>query len=148
LTRSFNHIGPRQKDIFVISSFIKQLVALKKRGGRSQLKTGDLEIVRDFVDVRDVVSAYYLLLTRGEKGQIYNICSGTGFSLKQMLKKICALLDIEVDIQTDPSLIRPDDNEIIVGSNDKIRNMLDWKQGYSIEKSLSDMIEYWHNQPD
>jgi GDP-4-dehydro-6-deoxy-D-mannose reductase len=147
MTRSFNHIGPRQEDIFVISSFIKQLVAIKKSGTRGHLVAGDIEIVRDFVDVRDVVSAYYLLLTKGENGQIYNICSGKGLSLKQILKKICMLLDIEVDIQTDPALIRPDDNIIIVGSNDKISKLLGWKQEYPLEKSLRDMISYWQSQP-
>ncbi|MBA4423350.1 MAG: GDP-mannose 4,6 dehydratase [Syntrophus sp. (in: bacteria)] len=75
MTRSFNHIGPGQKETFVIASFAKHLVEMKKRGVSSpKLITGDISLIRDFVDVRDVVRAYDRLLKKGRKGEIYNIC--------------------------------------------------------------------------
>ncbi len=144
LTRSFNHIGPGQKDIFVVSSFVKQLVAMAKgENNLRKLVTGDVSIVRDFVDVRDVVRAYYLLLMKGKKGNVYNICSGHGISLSDIIKKICAQLNIDVDISVDQSRIRPMDNKIIIGSNAKIKEELGWQPSISIDESLRDIIAYW-----
>jgi len=146
MTRSFNHIGPFQKEIFVIPSFIKQLVQIKKNGDKGELITGDLEIIRDFTDVRDVVSAYYLLLTQGEKGNIYNVCSGIGFSLKQIIDKVCNMLDIDINIKLNPDLIRPNENRIVIGSNKKITANYGWEPQYSLDKSLNDIIRYWQSQ--
>jgi GDP-4-dehydro-6-deoxy-D-mannose reductase len=87
MTRSFNHIGPGQKEIFVIASFTKRLVEMKKEGATSpKLMTGDISLIRDFVDVRDVVRAYDGLLKKGRKGEIYNICTGVGHSLKELIQ--------------------------------------------------------------
>lgn len=146
MTRSFNHIGPFQKEIFAVSSFVKQLVQIKKNGGKGELITGDINIVRDFTDVRDVVSAYYLLLTHGKRGNLYNVCSGIGFSLKQIVDKICNILDIDINIKLDSNMIRPNDNKIIVGSNEKIKTNNGWEPQYTIENSLNDMIKYWQSQ--
>jgi GDP-4-dehydro-6-deoxy-D-mannose reductase len=147
MTRSFNHIGPFQKDIFVVPSFVKQLVQLKEHGtATKELITGDITIIRDFIDVRDVVSAYYLLLTKGEKGDTYNVCNGRGWSLKEIIDIISNILDIKVNISTDPSLLRPSDNKIIIGSNEKLKRTLQWRAQYTIEQSLNDMIQYWQEQ--
>jgi GDP-4-dehydro-6-deoxy-D-mannose reductase len=147
LTRSFNHIGPGQKDIFVISSFAKQLVQIAKGKTESnKLITGDISIVRDFVDVRDVVRAYYLLLQKGRKGQVYNICSGNGISLEEIIDKMCSQLNIQVQIERDENRVRPMDNKIIIGSNDKIKKELGWKPEIDIEESLKDIITYWKSK--
>ena len=143
MTRSFNHIGPFQKEIFVVPSFVKQLVRIKQNGGRGELITGNLDIIRDFTDVRDVVSAYYLLLTQGKKGHIYNVCSGIGFSLKQVVDRICGILNIAANIRLDPNLIRPNDNKIIIGSNEKIKNAYGWEPRFTLDQSLNDIINYW-----
>jgi len=146
MTRSFNHIGPFQKDIFVISSLVRQLVDIKNIGGEGELIAGDLDIIRDFTDVRDVVSAYYMLLTQGEKGNIYNVCSGLGSSLKQIVDAVCDILGITVTIKQNPDLIRPTDNRIIIGSNNRIYSSLGWKPQYSLNRSLTDIIQYWQSQ--
>lgn len=143
LTRSFNHIGPGQKDIFVVSSFARQLVTIKKYQKEPVLITGDLTIVRDFLDVRDVVAAYYGLLHTGVKGEVYNVCSGNGISLHTLVNTMCAFLDIEIDLKTNPALIRPNDNRVIIGSNKKITDLLNWIPEYSIEKSVQDILNYW-----
>jgi GDP-4-dehydro-6-deoxy-D-mannose reductase len=144
LTRSFNHIGPGQKDIFVVSSFAKQLIEMAKGQNNSrQLVTGNVSIVRDFVDVRDVVRAYYLLLKNGRRGEVYNICSGNGISLADIINKMCAQLNIKIDIAVDENRIRPMDNKIIIGSNAKIKNELEWQPTISIDESLRDIIAYW-----
>jgi len=143
MTRSFNHIGPFQKDIFVVSSFVKQLLEISNNAEkRSELITGDINIVRDFTDVRDVVSAYYLLLNKGEKGEIYNVCSGFGISLENIIQIISKYLGIEVIIKVDPKRIRPQDNKLIVGSNKKLKD-LGWNRKYLLEDTLKDIIDYW-----
>lgn len=144
LTRSFNHIGPMQKSIFVVSSLAKQLVELKKSGkNKGPVVTGDVSIVRDFTDVRDVVRAYYLLLKEGKKGHVYNVCSGTGISLKDLIDIMAKHLNIEVDIIIDNRLIRPADNKRIIGSNEKIKRELGWENRIPLEQSLTDIICYW-----
>ncbi len=144
ISRSFNHIGPRQKDIFVVSSFAKQLVMIANdRSKPNRLITGDISIIRDFVDVRDVVKAYYLLLMNGKSGNIYNICSGTGISLKEIIDSMCAQLKIDIEILTDKSLIRPQDNKIIIGSYQKIKQQIGWEPTIKIHDSLHDIILYW-----
>lgn len=146
MTRSFNHIGPYQKDIFVVPSLVKQLVEIKKHCLKGQnIIAGDLNIVRDFTDVRDVVSGYYKLLKNGEKGEIYNICSGNGWALKEIFHMLCDMLNVDVNINTVPQLIRPSDNKIIIGSNDKVKKITGWEIQYSLEESLKDVISYWHS---
>jgi GDP-4-dehydro-6-deoxy-D-mannose reductase len=146
MTRSFNHIGPGQRDLFVISSFAKQLVEIKKRGGEPSLVTGNTSIIRDFVDVRDVVNAYYLLFKKGRKGEIYNICSGQGVSLDKMIDTMAETLDLEIEKKVNPSLIRPNDNQVIIGSNEKIATETGWQLSYNINQSIADILNYWDDK--
>jgi GDP-4-dehydro-6-deoxy-D-mannose reductase len=143
MTRSFNHIGPGQKEIFVVSSFVKQLVEIR---GKGRLVTGDLSIVRDFLDVRDVARAYDLLFEKGERGEVYNICSGAGIALKEIIDTICGILNIEIDLKTDPGLLRPSDNTMIIGANEKLKKATGWEQRIPLRKSLEDIIRYWQGR--
>jgi len=143
MTRSFNHIGPGQKDLFVVSSFAKQLVEIERTGGKGELSTGDTSIIRDFVDVRDVVHAYYQLFKKGKRGEVYNICSGQGTELNKIIYQMADILKIEVKTTVNQKLIRPNDNQIVVGSNEKIRLHTGWHQTISLETSLRDIIDYW-----
>ncbi len=144
ITRSFNHIGPGQKDIFVISAFAKQIAEIKKAGRKNGvLSTGDLHIVRDFLDVRDVVRAYYLLLTQGKSGQIYNVCSGKGHSLQEVVAELASIAGIEITTELNPAFVRPSDNRVIVGSNNKINRDLGWSPEISFQQSLKDILNYW-----
>ena len=147
ITRSFNHIGPGQKENFVISSFAKQLVELSRSESPSKkIVTGDLSIMRDFLDVRDVVRAYYILLKNGRSGQVYNICSGEGTLLKDIILQMGELLNITVETQINPQLMRPNENHKIIGANNKIQTEFGWQPEISLKKSLGDMIEYWVNK--
>jgi len=144
MTRSFNHMGPGQKETFVIASFAKRLVEMRNRDASPRrLPTGDITQVRDFVDVRDVVRAYDGLLRGGRKGEIYNVCSGVGHSLKELVQQMLAILDMKVLLETDESLIRPNDNKIIVGSNEKIKRDIGWCPEIPLEQSLKDVIDFW-----
>ena len=141
MTRSFNHIGPEQLDSFVISSFAKQLLAIKRKIIEPILITGNISIVRDFVDVRDVVRAYDDLLKLGRSGEVYNICSGRGVSLKHVIEEMASILDVQVPYEIDPRLIRPNDNEAIIGSPRKIQAEIGWTPRISLNQSLRDILE-------
>lgn len=141
MTRSFNHIGAGQKDVFVVPSFAKQLIKLKK-GNTSpkELFTGDTTIVRDFIDVKDVVNAYYLLFQKGKKGEIYNICSGKGTSLNEVISILTDLLKIDITHTINADLVRPNDNKIIIGCNQKIKNDTGWNCKIPLNQSLQEII--------
>jgi len=144
MTRSFNHIGPRQKDIFVISSFARQIALMKEEGrNEGSLRTGDVSVVRDFLDVRDVVRAYSSLFENGESGQVYNICSGEGHALKEIIDMMAGIVGIKVKTELDKAILRPSDNRIIIGNNEKLKRTTCWERRFSLEQSLTDIIEYW-----
>lgn len=142
LTRSFNHIGPFQDERFVVPSFIRRILNIADAEGEGVIETGDLSIVRDFVDVRDVVKAYYLLLMKGTPGQIYNICSGHGVSLQTVVNHVSEYLNIRVQTRINPEYIRPKENKIMIGSFLKIERELGWKPEISLERTLDDMVEF------
>lgn len=141
LTRSFNHIGPRQDERFVIPSFIKRIRDAKERGEADGcIEVGDLSIVRDFVDVRDVVRAYYMLLKKGHVGEIYNICSGVPVKLSRIVELINELLETNVSTMVNSDFVRPQDNPIIVGSPFKIENEIGWYPEIPLRITIRDMI--------
>jgi GDP-4-dehydro-6-deoxy-D-mannose reductase len=143
ITRSFNHIGPGQRDVFVVSSFAKQCVEIKKGKKKPEITTGNLSIVRDFLDVRDVVKAYYLLFKHGQKGEVYNVCSGNGITLENVLDKLIKIQEVPIEKKIDTSLIRPSDNSIIIGNNQKLQDVTGWQPEISLDKSLADILNYW-----
>lgn len=144
MTRSFNHIGPYQREVFVIPGFIKQFATAEKEGRREFiLRTGDIDVVRDFSDVRDVVIAYALLMERGLTSEVYNVCSGIGQDLSDLISLIGGIMGMKTEILRDSALGRPSENRIIVGDRTKISSLCGWKPSFSIEKTLGDTIEYW-----
>ncbi len=143
LTRSFNHIGPRQDSRFAVPSFINRIMDIKRKGLKyGEIETGDITVVRDFVDVRDVVRAYYLLLLDGRAGEVYNICSGKGVSLKEIIDIIAEQVGVEVMSKMNMDLVRPMDNRIIVGASFKIESELGWRPEIGLWETIHDMIQY------
>jgi len=143
-TRSFNHLGPGQASNFFIPSIARQLAKIKNGDHKpSKLVVGDLSIVRDFIDVRDVVRAYWALINRGKKGVTYNVCSGKGVKLRKIVNTLIELTGQKVEIEVDESKLRPIDNPIIIGSNEKIFNEVGWKPEVSLRKSLQDTLTYY-----
>jgi GDP-4-dehydro-6-deoxy-D-mannose reductase len=142
LTRSFNHIGARQRTDFAIPSFAKQISEGVKQGQREiKLITGDITVIRDFIDVRDVVNAYFALLENGESGELYNVCSGKGHSLKDVVDLLAKIFDVQVITEMDPKRIRPFDNRIIIGSFEKIKKRTGWEPRFKLEESLKAVVE-------
>jgi GDP-4-dehydro-6-deoxy-D-mannose reductase len=140
MTRSFNHIGPGQRPQFVVASFVKQLVEASKQGGDALLKVGNIEVIRDFSDVRDVVRAYWDILTKGKPGEAYNVCSGKGTRLSDLIQIIATELKLNVTTKVDPALVRPVDAPAVIGSHDKITNELGWEPQIPLNQTIRDMI--------
>jgi len=142
-TRSFNHCGPGQSDRFVVSSIVRQFVQIAPGAREPVINIGNGAIIRDFIDVRDVVEVYYLLLTKGKRGEVYNICSGQGRSIQDIVTLLSDMLEIPVRIKQEQSQIRPIDNPRIVGSYTKIQRDLGWEPTIPFDQTLQSMYDYW-----
>lgn len=142
-TRSFNHCGPGQNNRFVVSAIAKQIAMIEHGLQEPMIHIGNGSIVRDFVDVRDVVAAYALLLAKGKRGEVYNICSGTGRTIREIALILAENRRLKIEIVEDEEQIRPIDNPRIVGSNKKIRNDLGWEPAIPFGRSLLSVYDYW-----
>ena len=143
MTRSFNHIGPGQSDRFVVSDFARQIVEIRKRRREPVIRTGDIDVTRDFTDVRDVVQAYLLLLDRGRSGEVYNVCSGAEQSIRGVLMRLLELASVEAAIEHDASRVRPAEQRRICGSPRKLQADTGWTRRYSLDTSLKDVLNDW-----
>ncbi len=144
ISRSFNHTGPGQAPIFVCSSFAYQIARIKKGLQEPVIKTGDLSVTRDFTNVRDVVTAYVLAVEKCTIGEIYNICSGKAYSIKEILDMLI-LISGKKDIRvvTDPEKVRPVDVPVLFGSNSKISLLSGWAPAIDIQSTLSEVYSYF-----
>lgn len=144
ISRSFNHIGPGQSERFVCSDFARQIAMIEKGMQRPVINVGNLKAQRDFLDVRDAVSAYHFILNKGKEGQIYNVCSGKKYKIADLLGMLISLSTVpEIRVNIDRDKFRAIDVEVIYGDNSKLKAHTGWKPGYSIKKSLADTIDYW-----
>jgi GDP-4-dehydro-6-deoxy-D-mannose reductase len=138
MARSFNHTGVGQKNIFVIPDFIERLVQLEN-GESFDFSVGNLEAKRDFLDVRDVVNAYYIIAHKGEKGNVYNVGSGESHSIQNLLDYMISQFDMKINVTKDPDRMRPSDNPDIVCDNGKLR-ALGWEKIYTVYNTIDEMI--------
>ncbi|MEO5800869.1 MAG: GDP-mannose 4,6-dehydratase, partial [Gemmatimonadales bacterium] len=138
--RPFTHTGPGQAPLFVIPALASRLREALKRD-LWQIPVGDLTPVRDFLDVRDVVAAYLLLLEHGVSGEAYNIASGVGRSLADCFKQLAALLGSPAHAVTMPSLLRQSDIPVLIGDATKLRAATGWAPQYSFERTLQDLVD-------
>jgi len=141
--RPFFLIGPR-KEGDAASDFARGIVAIE-RGQRDDLLVGNLDVVRDLLDARDGVDALWLLARRGRPGEVYNICSGTGYSLREVLEVYRGLARAEVRERVDPGRIRPIDEMLKVGDPSKLL-ALGWSPKRPIRRTLEDILEYWRDR--
>src|SRR5262249_25835224 len=146
IARPFNHVGPGQREDFVISGFAKQIAAIKHGAKPAVIETGDLDVTRDFLDVRDVVRAYVLLLEQGHAGETYNICSGAERSIRHLLEKMLQLAEVDAEIKMNTAKFRPSEQRRVVGDSSKLRRHTGWQPQYSIEQTLHDTIHSWEYQ--
>jgi len=141
-TRSFNHLGAGQSSQFVISAIAKQFAELA-RGQRDRIRVGTTSVIRDFLDVRDVVAAYLALLARGTTGEVYNICNGRGLSIAEIIAMLADIAKVTPVIETDPELVRPVENAVVVGDHTKITTAVGWQPTIALETALRDVYDFW-----
>lgn len=138
-TRSFNHTGPGQPARFVIPAFAARIAAAEHTGDAS-IRVGNLDSVRDFSDVRDVVRAYVLAATHGAAGAVYNVCSGVGRSMREIVEALVAASGRPLELVDDPALMRPVDTPRIVGDASRLRAATGWVPAYAMETTLHDVL--------
>jgi len=144
--RPFNHIGPRQSERFVASSLAKQIAEIEAGLRPPVIKVGNLEARRDFTDVRDVVRAYHLVLTRGEVGEVYNVGSGVAHSIRELLDVLLSLSKARVQVKVDPELLRPLDTPVSFCDFSRLRQATGWEPTIPFERSLEDILNYWRRR--
>ncbi len=145
-TRGFNHTGPRRGDVFVTSNFARQVARIELGLAEPVIRVGNLDAVRDFTDVRDMVRAYWLAVTRGTPGEVYNIATGEGQTIREMLDRLLALARVEVRVETDPARLRPSDVQILIGDSSKFRADTGWEPRIPFEQTLADTLEFWRER--
>lgn len=144
--RPFNHIGPRQSPQFVVSSFAKQIAEIEAGKKEAVILVGNLSAVRDFTDVKDMVYAYWLAINHGHPGEVYNLGSGQGRSMEEILTTLLSMSDKEIKIKIDEKLIRPVDNPKLVCDFQKFHKLTNWKPAISFEQTLQKILKYWREQ--
>lgn len=139
VTRAFNHIGPGQRPSFAVASFARQLRMIERRAAEPVLRVGNLDPVRDFTDVRDVVRAYRLLVSGGHVGMPVNVASGVGRSIHEILDTLVEQSGLGARIEIDPTRVRRDDPPRIVGDSSRLRQLTRWGPEISLRTTLRDI---------
>ena len=143
MVRSFNHIGPGQAPMFVVSDFCKQVAEIEKGLREPVMYVGNLAAKRDFTDVRDVVKAYVGLIQQGVPGETYNMGSGHAVEIRKILDMIISLSEKEIRVEIDPNKIRPVDVPIIEADITKIHELTGWKPQIELNQTIRDTLDYW-----
>jgi GDP-4-dehydro-6-deoxy-D-mannose reductase len=139
MVRPFGVTGPFQDLKFVLSSAASQIASIELYDGETVIYTGNLDVSRDYLDVRDQARAMTLLAKRGVNGEIYNVCSGKARTLRDLVQFLIGLSKCPIEIRVDPSLERPLDIPLLVGSPEKLIALTGWKPMISLEDSLRDL---------
>lgn len=142
--RPFNHIGERQTADFAIPAFAKQIVAIE-RGQQDVMRVGNLTGTRDFTDVKDVVRAYIALMEKGVSGEVYNVGSGVGVKMSDIVQKLVSMSTAKIAVTEDKSRFRPLDIPEIVADSSKVQ-ALGWKPMIPLDETLKRVLEYWRSQ--
>lgn len=142
-TRAFSHTGPGQKEVFAASHFAREIALMELGRKNPVLLVGNLEARKDYSDVRDIARAYWLALEKGEPGEVYNICSGRGRKMKEILGILLGYAKVKIRVQNDPARMRPSDVPLLVGDASKFRRRTGWAPKIPIEKTLLDLLNDW-----
>jgi len=145
-TRGFNHTGPRRGDVFSESTFARQIAAIEKGKQEPIVRVGNLDAVRDYTDVRDMVRAYFLSVQKCKPGEVYNIASGKGWKIRDVLNLLLSFSKSKIKIIHDKERMRPSDVDVLIGDASKFMKKTDWKPEIPITKTLQDLLNYWRER--
>jgi GDP-4-dehydro-6-deoxy-D-mannose reductase len=140
IARFFNTIGPAQDERFVVASLAAQLARIAA-GGSPELHVGNLQAARDFIDVRDAVAAYLALARDGERGEVYNVCSGAAVSIRDVLRELINIARVPVEVREDASRVRSADVPLSVGDPAKLHARTGWQPHIPLVQSLRDIYQ-------
>jgi len=146
VARPFNHTGPGQSSVFALPSFAKQIAEIERGVREPYLVVGNLEARRDFLDVRDVVTAYHLLIERGKDGEVYNVASGRPYSIKEVLDILLRLSKKTVEVRVDEERLRPRDAPFLSGKPDKLRKATGFRPRIPLEETLEGLLDFWRQR--
>jgi len=144
--RPFNHIGPRQSENFVVPAFAKQIAAIEAGQQEPVVRVGNLSARRDFTDVRDVVSAYYLVITRGQPGEVYNIGSGQSHAIGEVLNMLLSYSQVAIQVEYEEARMRPSDTPDVICDFSRLRALTGWRPTIPLEQSLRDVLNDWRER--
>ena len=144
--RPFNHIGPRQSKGFVAPDFASQIAEIEAGLRPPEVVVGTLDVSRDLSDVRDIVRGYFLALTQGESGEVYNLGSEREHTTRALLEALISLTKLDVRIVQDRERLRPSDVARVVADCRKLRERTGWRAEIPFEQSLRDLLDYWRGQ--
>jgi GDP-4-dehydro-6-deoxy-D-mannose reductase len=143
IARPFNHIGPGQDERFAVAAFAAQVARIALGKAPPRILTGNLDVTRDFTDVRDVVRAYFALFAKGRRGEAYNIGSGREARIADVLDRLVELAGVDVEIALDPSRVRAVEQRRVAADVRKIESQTGWVAHTPLEQSLRDALDYW-----
>ena len=146
MVRAFNHSGPKQDSIFVMSDFCRQIADIEKGRKSPVMTVGNLAAMRDFTDVRDIVRGYRLLAEKGKSGEIYNIGRGKAVSIQYILDTALKLSTVEIAVERDEKRMRASDIPIIEADTTKIHVDTGWKAEIAVEQTIEDTLNYWRKR--
>ncbi len=140
IARAFPHTGPGQPRKFAVPSFVARLREARRTGLR-RVTTGNLDPVRDLLDVRDIVAAYLALLERGVAGQAYNVARGSGIAVRELFERLARLLDVDAVPEVDPALVRSGDIPHLVGDPAKLERATGWRPTITLDETLRGVVD-------
>ena len=140
-TRSFQQVGPGQRPTFVTVDWARQLLDIREGTREPVLRVGNLDVRRDFLDVRDAAAAYVALLEAGDATGVFNVCSGRSCSLRQLLQLLQAATGTEAEIRVDPERLRPADIPCLVGSPRRLMDATGWAPARTLEDAIGALVD-------
>lgn len=144
--RSFNQTGPDRNEQFVTSAFARQVAMIEAGLQGPTVVTGNLDAVRDFIDVRDGVRALWLAMDRCVPGEVYNICGGSGYPIRYILEALKKMSGASFEVRCDVNRIRPSDLPVLIGDGSKFIASTGWKPEITFEQSLEDLLNVWRKR--
>lgn len=146
VTRSFNHVGPRQGDRCSIQTFCRQMAAIEAGLQPPVMAVGNLEPRRDFTHTSDVARALWLLLDRGTPGQVYNLCSGQATRIGDIVEEVRAQGQVPIEVRVDPARMRPSDEPLLMGDNRKLKAATGWEPRITMAQIVAELLAYWRER--
>jgi GDP-4-dehydro-6-deoxy-D-mannose reductase len=146
LTRSFNHIGPRQDPSYAAPGFARQIAMIEAGRVAPMIEVGNLDAARDLTDVRDTVRAYRDIVETGRSGVVYNVCSAKATKIKDVLDRLVAMSRVPMTIRVDPNRYRRNDNPLLLGDGTRLTKDTGWTPAIPLDQTLADLLNYWRKE--